>query len=153
MPKSPDHHWDIQKEMTLLCSQNSNSILRWSLFEDIKQFSWEKISDELQQVTPTLYAVLRGCTNVKRRVRSIQHHEKEISRNKVILRVCTSILLHHKKMHMNALQHIISLVLNAGHSGKQVTMPFIYSHFVQWSSKIHLCLTKLWFSCVYLLIQ
>jgi len=105
-----------------------------SSFEDIKQFSWEKISDELYQVTPTLYAVLRGCTNVKRRVRSAQnpvHHEKEISRNKVILGVCASILLHHKNMHMNALQHIISLVLNAGHSLKQVTMSFISSHFVQ----------------------
>ena len=40
----------------------------------------------------------------------------------MILGFCASILLKHRDVHMNAVQHVISLVLNADHSGKQVLL-------------------------------
>ena len=111
---------DIQNEMTALCSKNFNSILRQSSFEAIQNFSWKSLSKELQQVAPTLYRVLSGCTNVTRRIRSSPKNKKEGHMNETVLGVCASILLRHRNVHMNAVQHIVSLILNAGHSGKQV---------------------------------
>ena len=68
---------DIENEMTALCSKNFNSILRQSSFEAIQNFSWKSLSKELQQVAPTLYRVLSGCTNVARRIRSSPKNKKE----------------------------------------------------------------------------
>lgn len=116
---------DIQREMTVVCSRRANSVLRQTSVEALKQFSWDNFMKELQQLTPTLYAVLKSCTDVKRRKRNLGKNATSAhpyQRNEMILGLCASILLRHRNVHMNAVQHVISLILNAGHSGKQVSL-------------------------------
>lgn len=113
---------DIQKEMTKLCAKSTRSLLQQSSVMAISEFSWEALAEELERVTPTLYAILKGCVSVKRRQRNspeTARQRKQPSDN-AVLGVCASILLRHKNVHMNTLQRIISLVLHSGHSAKQV---------------------------------
>lgn len=118
---------DVQKEMTTMCARRTGSILRQSSVQAITEFSWDTLSAELQRLAPTLYSLLKGCVDVKRRrqkkpQKGVQHRRitKRHPSNTATIGVCASILLRHKNVHMNALQRIISLVLHSGHSGKMV---------------------------------
>lgn len=110
----------MQNEMTMLCSKKNNSMLRKSLIEELECFSWDNLSQEVKNIAPTLYTILKGCTNIKRKKRINQQKSSCVS-NDVAFGVCVCVLLRHRNIHMNALQRIISLQLNSGHSGKQVT--------------------------------
>lgn len=120
---------DIQREMKVICSRKANSVLRQTSVEALKQFSWRNLLKELEQLTPTLYAVLKSCTDVKRRQRNIGGKCTSVHAypsSEMILGLCASILLRHRNVHMNAVQHVISLILNVGHSGKQVSLMSVY---------------------------
>ena len=105
--------------MTAMCSKKAKSVLRQTSVEALKIFSWHNVLKELQQLAPTLYAVLKGCTDVKHLKRNLCGGSVN---SEMILGFCASILLRHRNIHMNAVQHLISLILNTGHSGKQVSL-------------------------------
>ncbi len=114
----------IQKDMTVLCSkkENEESILRG---KSINAFSWDILTKELQVKAPTLYAVLKACVDVNRRPKKERKATKKRSKcrtssNTAILGVCAAILLRHRNHHMNLIQRTIAMILNAGHSSKQV---------------------------------
>lgn len=58
----------VQKEMSSMCSKNS-SVLRGNQMQQLKEFSWEKLDNEMRNVAPTLYLTLKGMVEVKRRNR------------------------------------------------------------------------------------
>lgn len=126
---------DIQKEMTTLCARKTGSILRQSSLQAVTKFSWDVLAEELQRVTPTLYTILKGCVDVKRRQpqKSATSKKQKSPRtsktnrpsNTAVLGVCASILLRHKNVHMNTLQRLVSLILHSGHSSKQVSTQFV----------------------------
>ncbi len=112
----------IQKDMTVLCSKKEESVLRG---KSIHAFSWDILTKELQVKAPTLYAVLKACVDVKRRQKKTSKVTKKrsncrTSSNNAILGVCAGILLRHRNHHMNLIQRTIAMILNAGHSSKQV---------------------------------
>ena len=108
---------DIQKELSSVVSTKSTSCLRLRSLDALESFSWEKLCMELQSSAPTLYQVLHGCVNVKRRQRSTKTHHPS---NTAILGVCAAVLLRHRNQNLNLLQRIISLILHSGHAAKQV---------------------------------
>ena len=109
----------LQKEMTQVASfKEGYSCLRQKDLESLQNFSWETLNLELQSKAPTLYAVLEGCVNVRRKgKKSLQTQH---SKNLAILGICAAILLRHRNHHLNLVQRIISLILFSGHAGKKV---------------------------------
>lgn len=115
---------DIQKEMTKLCSLKMSSMLRQCSMENLSRFSWNALAEELKGVTPTLYAFLKGCVDVKRRDKSMRNSSGKVKPNRPsdtsVIGICACILLRHKNTHMNTMQRIVALILHSGHSSKQV---------------------------------
>ena len=109
---------NIQKEMTLLCSRKTSSMLRASSMDSLSKFSWKALSAELESISPTLYGFLKGCVQVKRKATKAMKSIKPA--DVAVLGVCACILLRHRNTRMNAMQRAISLVLHRGHSSKQV---------------------------------
>ena len=130
---------DIHKEMTVMCSRKTNSILRKSTPEAMAGFTWESIMEELEAYAPTLLSILSGCVKVKRRVRKGFAKRTENKRQRrwkrksnrcaetAVLGVCAAIIFRNRNMHMNLVQRIISVLLNSGHASKQVSILFVYS--------------------------
>ena len=110
------------KEMTVLCSSESKSILRASSLEALNSFTWEKLSSELSAKAPTLYAVLDACVNVKRRGKVTPESKSRHSSRHAVLGMCAAIILRNRHHHMNLVQRIVSLILHGGHSAKQVSV-------------------------------
>ena len=139
---------DIQKEMAVMCAKKTGSLLRASSPETLQKFTWDALVEELQVNGPTLYNILKGCVAVKRRERAAVTKTKGAKKNakegpeggtkssgkcmtektvkskrpsdSTVLGMCASILLRHKNLHMNLVQRMVSIMLNNGHSSKQV---------------------------------
>ena len=88
------------------------------LTEKLRRFNWNVVGDELETRAPILHKLLKVCVEVKRKKRPVKSSFRV--GNDAAMGGCAAILLHHKNQHMNALQHIISLILHRGHARKQV---------------------------------
>lgn len=73
-----------------------------------KEFKWARVMDEMKEYAPTLLNVLLSCTNHSR------------SNQTAIVCFIASILFKFRYAKMNLFQKILSLILYAGHCGKQV---------------------------------
>lgn len=123
---------DIQKELAHLCAKKTNSILRKSTPQTVRTFSWEDITQEVRDKTPTMYHILKGCVEVKRRTRKLKPRcrkpankgKKRSGQNKpsatAVIGLCAAILLRNKNIRMNLVQKLVGLILNCGHASKQV---------------------------------
>ena len=105
------HH--IKGEMQQICSDKRASILCDTSDAAMKGFSWESVWLELQHSTPFLMATLEHPFPAKARN----------ERMKPLLCTCAAMLLKWRQPKMCHVQAAISLVLQAGHSGKQVSCP------------------------------
>jgi len=92
----------VRHEMTTICSEQHNSILRDS-HEGVKRFSWESIWLEFQANVPTLYKLLKGFVP--------KADDRFIS-------FVISLLLKKCCKHMSLVQRVISTLLY-GHSAKK----------------------------------
>lgn len=92
------------------CSRNVQSILQNKDAKALKDFSWEKLTNELAANAPTLFHELQGCTITR---------APRVNRDATI-GMCAAILLRYRHNRMNLLQRILSLILHAGHSSKLV---------------------------------
>lgn len=101
----------LRSEVTTMCSDRTCSILSNQSVDAMKIFTWDALLIELQSHAPLLYSLLTSCTHTRR---------PRPNRNAVI-GVCAAILLKHRYERMSLVQKIISLILYAGHSGKQVS--------------------------------
>jgi len=57
----------VQREMHKLCLKKHNLMLRQSSFEELIEFSWTALLDEIKGVAPIFYTFMKGCTAVQRR--------------------------------------------------------------------------------------
>ena len=101
----------IKGEMQQICSDKRASILRDTSEPAMKGFSWESVWLELQHSTPFLMAILENSFPATARN----------ERKKPLLCTCVAMLLKWRQPKMCYVQAAISLVLQAGHSGKQVS--------------------------------
>ena len=100
-----------RQEVIPISSDNHNSLLRHKSKAALENFSWERVWLELQQSAPLFLALLSGLLpSFKRR--------KEASIPALCM--CASILLKLQNPKMNLVQSMVSLVLKAGHTTKQV---------------------------------
>ena len=101
----------MKRELTTLSSDTFSSILREKSQTAMEFFTWESVWQELSSHAPTLLSVLQGITSR----RSIN-----IARAKPVVCVCAAILLKLKNPKMCHIQAMLSLLLHAGHSSRQV---------------------------------
>lgn len=92
----------IRCEFKEICSLKHNSVLR-SGHETMKNFSWEVVWEELNQMTPTLVKFLQKLFPKS---------------NKMFLSCIICLMLKHRCKHMSLLQRVIS-VLFYGHGTSQ----------------------------------
>lgn len=109
----------IRKEMENICGRKVSTILRNRSFEAMQSFSWGKLVQELEQLSPTFYRILKDCVQRKRKKVSKRGVSYAVDDNSVI-GICAAILLRHRNTHMNLVQRIISSLLYSGHTSKQV---------------------------------
>ena len=88
-----------------------DSIMRGQSFKSAKNFSWKKVITKLESYTPTLLNTLESVVKIK----------TKRSNNDAIIVVCFSIFFKHRYQNMNIVQKIVSLILDTGHSTKQVS--------------------------------
>lgn len=112
---------EIQKEFSVMCSCKTASLFRDKSRDGFSRFTWNAVSNELQKHASIFFSILSGCVAVKRRVKkSVKKHNKNCPNSTAIIGVCATILLRNKNSHMNLFQHIMSIILHAGHASKQV---------------------------------
>ena len=63
---------DIQEELVKLCAKKTKSVLRNCSPQSVREFSWDDIVKEFQDHAPTPFHILKGCVDVKRRVRKVK---------------------------------------------------------------------------------
>ena len=96
----------VRKEISNICSDSHDSILRMKSKTAMKLFCWERIWLELQMHSPLLVALLI----------QLVPPSKHKAFNPALC-VCASIFL---KMHNDLFQAMVALILRAGHATKQV---------------------------------
>ena len=100
----------VRKEIATMCSDHVNSLLRDQSASALTGFMWGKLYDELTIHAPKLLALLECCT-----------HTRKPRRNRMaVIGMCAALLLKFRFRRMSLVQKILSLILYAGHSGKQV---------------------------------
>lgn len=100
----------LRIELASLCSEAANSILRKQSPDALYGFSWGKLHDELQARAPTFLSLLEMCT-----------YTRKPRRNRMgVIGMCAALLLKYRFGKMSLVQRVVSLLLYAGHSGKQV---------------------------------
>ena len=102
----------IHNEIATMCSNKVNSVLLRHSADDIMSFSWSKLHEELKTFAPVFVSVLQSCARTK---------QPRVNTNGVI-GMCAALLLKHRYTKMCLVQKIVSLILYAGHAGKQVEL-------------------------------
>ena len=92
----------------------------WTCSKHLEKFRWDDLAAELKSRAPVLHEFLSMCVDVKRRQRSFKKTHR--TSNAAVMGVCASLLLRHKNQHMNALQHIVSLINPRRASAARVTV-------------------------------
>lgn len=122
----------VHAEMKKLCSQSVQSVLLKSDPETLKSFTWQSLKSELSAHTPVLKGILES-TGVK-------------SRNgpnfDAVICFCVALLARSRNLKMSLVAKIISLILYAGHTSKEVSSiaiqysgsPIFYRHTVVFKS-------------------
>ena len=98
---------ELQKEVQKMASDSTNSLLK---MEDLKEFEWDKLLQELSTHAPVLLGVLQAATKTR---------SPRTNTNAVIC-ICAAIIFKQRNSKMSLVQKIISLVLYAGHTSVQV---------------------------------
>lgn len=101
---------EVRNEIRLMSSDSTKSFLRSKAKEDMEEFKWDRLYTELASTAPVLLSILNAAT--KTRVPRRNAH--------IIICTCAAILLKHRNPKMSLLQKIISIILYAGHTSKQV---------------------------------
>lgn len=115
----------IRNELKAMCKVSRSSILCSGSAEDLKNFTWDTLLNEADETAPVLSAILKECTHTKR-LRSNRH---------AVIGMCLSILLKYRFEKMSLVQKIMTLILYAGHSGKQVSINV--SFFICYNFNMH----------------
>ena len=103
----------LQSEVATICSDNFQSILRLKTTDSVKNFNHivSTIIGEMEKIAPTLLSLLKSCLKTK----------KPRPNTDVFLAVILSIVCKNRRPAACIIQRIVSLILYAGHSSKQVS--------------------------------
>ena len=104
----------VEKELKQLCSKKVNSIQRTTSAETIKQFNWSSIITEARVHAPILLQLLSTLSAKKSR------KKKPDKSHSSVIGVLLCVLCKHRNPSMMLFQRVLSLILYAGHSAKQV---------------------------------
>jgi len=98
-----------------ICSDLTDSVLRSENSDALKEFTWEALLQELRKYFPTLISILFSAT----KTRTPRNNQESI------VGLCASILIKQRNAKLSLVQKLISLILYAGHSSKEVVTVFI----------------------------
>lgn len=110
----------INEEIRALCSDKQSSILRSTDPKSLCNFKCETVIGEMKEYAPTLLSILRECTKLPTKSRVVSKRRTTRLDQNAIIAVCTAILCKNRRHTMSLLQKIVSLILQAGRSSKQV---------------------------------
>ena len=117
---------EINKECCLLCSSKIPSILRKTSKDDLLEFSWKNLANELEEKAPTLQTILKSASfplnNEAKLIEGGKECEKEI---KWLPATCmaAAVLLKNRSRYMTAVQLLITIIIQ--HSGLMVSNQLI----------------------------
>lgn len=111
----------IQKDIKNLCSVKVNSLQRSRNANMFKQFNWGDVIDEAAQHSPTLLQLLTALTGRGNRSAASD------KRQDVVVGMLISILCRHRNANMALFQRVMSMILYAGHSAKQVQISILFA--------------------------
>lgn len=110
----------LKAEIKKMCSNKVRSILRsTATCDNLKNFKWSDVIDEMKIHAPLLFSLLSSCIPLS------------LSNSEAVICMCSSLIFCSHFRHMNLIQKIVSLILYAGHAGKQV------SEFLEMIQNIH----------------
>jgi hypothetical protein len=101
----------FRSELGAMCSVKVSSILLKRSEDVYAEFSWDMLYAELKANAATFLSILESCTQTRRPRRN----------RKATIGICAAILLKYRFSKMSLVQRILSLILYAAHSGKQVS--------------------------------
>ena len=105
----------MRHELKSMCSERVNSILSSQCSSHLHQFTWDKLLKELSLNAPVFLFTLISLTQTR----------QPCMNRDAIIGMCSAILLKFRLSKMSTVQKLISLILYAGHSGKQVQFGLI----------------------------
>ena len=100
----------LRHEIARLCSDDIASILQSNDRSTLKEFTWEKLLTELEEVDHTLLKLLQSCTKIR----------KLRKNHNAIIGVLVAIMCKHRRPKSSLFQQIVSLILYSGHAAKRV---------------------------------
>jgi hypothetical protein len=100
----------LKKEVKQMLRLSTNSMLLHSASNNLECFSWEKFEKELQMNTPKLYDVMMALTSTR----------SSRSNRSAVMCMCAAIIFKFRYAKMSLIHKLISCVLYAGHTSKQV---------------------------------
>ena len=100
----------LRNEIARMCSREVGSVLHQQGRDTLMKFSWNDVVTEATHHAPILLELLKSCTST-RRPRSNRHS---------VISMCIAMLCKVRCNDMSLAHKILSLVLYAGHSSKQV---------------------------------
>ena len=100
----------LQSELRKMCSSEVNSVLKQQMPTYFQDFTWDMLLKEAELHAPVLLALMKACTKTK----------SPRSNRYGTMGMCIAILLKYRYDKMCLVQKILSLILYAGHSSKQV---------------------------------
>lgn len=103
----------VHDEIKKMCSHNVDSILQKT--SALRSFQWIDLVNELEVHAPTLMTVLESAT----KTRCCR------SNRTGVIGMCAALLLKFRYSRMSLVQKLISTILYAGHTGKQVSIHII----------------------------
>ena len=102
----------VRVEMSSLCSERVDSMLRNHCKDSLINFDWDDFKAELLSNAPVLVSLLEACT----------HTKTPRTNTTSVIGMRAALMLKHRFTQMSLVQKIVSLVLYAGHSDKQVVI-------------------------------
>lgn len=100
----------VYAEMKAMCLDSTGSVLHNKATQEMATFEWATLISELDRHAPVFLQILKSCTSTKK---SRENHD-------AVIGMCAAIVLKHRFAKMSLRQRILSMILYAGYSGKQV---------------------------------
>ena len=113
----------IQKQLRVLGSRRTKSLLHDKSKAGFLSFSWEAMWRELAIHTPTFLGLLEAVLSCK---------TAAFTRTQPVICMVVAIIAKYMNPTMNVVQSYISILLHAGHCSKQV----MFSHIIIWTTLI-----------------
>ena len=91
------------------------------------EFNWDALKTELLVNAPILLSILEACT----------HTKSPRTNSTAVIGMCAALILRHRFTKMCLLQKMVSLILYAGHSDKQVHKVLVTITFLNNGTDVH----------------